>query len=128
MDIIEKLRSAVDFGKRNSHIGQGEWEVMTRNGVGLCVFPLSPTARDYTKSAGYFCENGIFRIRSLIGTSGFRGNCGCKESSRCRQRRKSRTNILEKDMAHLEDMFASYLTREVNMFSGTGIGGIGRKC
>ena len=39
-DIVEKLCAAVDFRERNAHIGQGDWNAMTRNvasmGISSC--------------------------------------------------------------------------------------------
>ena len=80
MDIIGKLCIAVDFRKRNAHIGNGVWKAMARNGEDRWVFHLSPNASGYTKLGTYFRENGKFRFMSLSGTSGFRGNFGCNGS------------------------------------------------
>ena len=58
IDIIGGLCIAVDFGERNFHILNVEWELVTRSG-GLWAFPLAPTARGYTPAAGYFAKIGI---------------------------------------------------------------------
>ena len=47
--IIGGLDTTVDFGKRKSHIGQGDWEAMTRNKMGQRVFPL-PQLRAVTQN------------------------------------------------------------------------------
>ena len=59
VDIIQKLRMAVYFGKRNFQIWKGEWRAMGRNGGIRWVFTLPPAARGYTKSGEYFPKMGI---------------------------------------------------------------------
>ena len=54
VDIIEKLRIAVDFGPRNFHIGEAEWKVATRNGGNRCVLPLTPNCATLCKIGRIF--------------------------------------------------------------------------
>ena len=56
--IITKMRITDDSGRRNFHDGQGGWGAVTRNGGNRWVFPLSPTARGFTKLEEYFAKMG----------------------------------------------------------------------
>ena len=54
MDIIRKLRLAVDLGSDRFQVGQGEWEAMTFNDKHRWVFPLVPNACAFAKLDQYF--------------------------------------------------------------------------
>ena len=66
-----KLCIAVDFGKRNFHIGMGERKVMTRNGGNRYVFHIATDARGYTKSGEYFAKMGYFDLEVLATQADF---------------------------------------------------------
>ena len=53
--IIGQLIITVGFGKREFHIGHGEWQVVTRNEK-IDGYPLVPTARGYAKLGEYFAK------------------------------------------------------------------------
>ena len=62
MGIITKLRMALDFGKRNSQVGQGEWQAMTHNGGKSMGTSSIPTARGRAKLETYFAKNRELRF------------------------------------------------------------------
>ena len=115
----------VDFGKRNFHNGQGEWQAMTRNGGNRWVFSRSPSARVCTKSAEYFfaivvnCELSVLVVKADFGDI----SEVMKDTVSKQDRVGGRMGNIENTMANLEDMFAIYLARAGIIFSGSEMAG-----
>ena len=115
-NIIEKLRITVDCGNR---IWKGEWQVRNCNRGIRWLFPIGPTSRGYTKSASYVSKMRNCDLRALSVQADFGDIPDVKQASVANQERiKDRINSIGNAVAILNDTFASYLTREVDMFSG----------
>ena len=65
MEVVNKLRLTVDFGKRYLCAVQGEWGAGVRNGENRRVLPLFPTARVYAKLEDCVAKLGNFEIEVL---------------------------------------------------------------
>ena len=81
--------------------------------------PPFPTARGYTKLEEYFAEMGNFDLEVLAVKADFGEMPEVKKVSvSTRERRQNRMNTIARSVGNLKDMFISYLTKSVNMFSG----------
>ena len=128
MNIIEKLRIKVDFAHRNSHIGQGEWRAMARNGgKSMRIPPRSNFARLYEIGV-VFRENENIDLEILEVPADFGYIPGVREVPASKQERvKNRMGEIENSMGNLKLTFASYLTEASNMFL-QGKWRVERKC
>ena len=117
MDIIENCITSY-FGKRNFHIGQGEWDAVARKVGHQWVFPLAPTAGGYAKLGEYFADVGNYDLEVLSTQPDFEEIPDVAKVPDSNKEGKNRTNIIENDVANLKDTFARSITRGVNMFSG----------
>ena len=71
MQITGELNITVGFGKREFHIGQGEWEVVTRNEANRWVFPMSQP-RAGAQNWGNMPARSKSRFQCLGDARGFR--------------------------------------------------------
>ena len=104
MGIIRKLRIAVDFGDRCFGSGHGGWHVTAYNGRNRWVFPLSPTARGYTKLEEYSARMRNYDLEVLAVQSGFGGISEVGKAPAPKQESgKNSMRIVESDVANLKD-------------------------
>ena len=88
IDIIRKLRLAVDFGRGRFQVGQGEWEGATFNDKYRWVFPLVPTACAYAKSDDYFRKMQKKQIEVLQTQGDFLETQEVRKVSKSKQNRE----------------------------------------
>ena len=72
MEIIGKLNITVGYGKREFHIGHGEWKAMTRKKKNRWVPPPCSNSDWVRKIGRIFRENQKSRFRSLGDARGSR--------------------------------------------------------
>ena len=111
MWIFGEMDITVGFGKREFHIGKGEWHVMIRNKKNHWVSPLAPTARGYAKMEECCAEIKNCALEVLATRADVGDISEVKKLSVYRQdRRKNRTNSIENAICQLRDTFPGYRT------------------
>ena len=115
-----ELLLTVDFNRRYPPcwaVGQGEWQVVVRNGENRLVFPHPPTALGYAKLEKYPTSMGNCELEVSATHDDSESDFDMRQVSKSKQdRRRRKIGDAESAVVSLKELFANFLDKAINMF------------